>query len=296
MPKLNERKRLAAACSAALFLTACGGGGGGSAPQDPATKITQHTATVSVGENSSSTFNVNGSIKSVSVDRPAEPISVDASGSALAIDVGSLINEQTARYNIRHSVNGAPHETILTIEGVNTSAAATVAQANAMTTTPVSQLAFYDTQRLSNILLEIQYLAGQINESQKVATQASIQDSIDQAAQDTKALKDALTATLAAYRAGQVGEQSLAQKVASMNGGIEGVSDIGKIVLDTFSTTLNELNVAFPADLTLKYDEQIERYTRFKDSRLGAYDANGSWIFTPEYDWLNAALTLSQGQ
>lgn len=303
MTNLKTPKLLAAAISASVLLTACGGGGGGDSSgsssntsENPISKVVQNTATIRVDENSSSTFGVDGSIKNVTAERPVDLITVNASDSSITIKVDELTKEETARYTIEHRVDGAPHETILTIKGVNASAAAMVAQADAMVNTPTSQLAFYDTERLSSIVLEIQYLAGQISESEKAGTKASIQSAIDQAAQDTKALKDSLAEALTAYRAGQIGEQSLAQKLADMEGGIDQVSDLGNIVLDSFSTTLSELGVTLPAGMTLAYDDQIERYTRFKDANLGSYDENGKWVFAPEYDWLNAALTLAQGQ
>lgn len=289
-----QRSKLVVAISTTLFLTACGGGssdGGGKAPKGPAP--TQESVTINLDEGTDSVVQFAGSITSVTAQREIDGVTAVESEGGITVAADDLTNDVTARYRVSHEDGGKKYETTLTVNGINISAAGAVQQAERTVSLSTERMILADEKRLSQTVLEIQYLAGLIDASEKVVTTASIQNAIDQSVRDTQGLKDALEVAVNQYKAGKIDEPSLLVKLSQMEGGIQDASEIGRIVIEEMNDTLTALGVALPAQLPVNYDSRLGRYTRFTNAALGSYEQNGGWKFSANYDWLNAALPLT---
>ncbi|KXS55337.1 MAG: hypothetical protein AWU57_323 [Marinobacter sp. T13-3] len=314
---LAHFKKTALTVMITAALTACGGGGGGGGSSESGTtsndpSATTQTASINTGENSQETATVAGTITDIETVRSNPAISVSTtqpatsalaksqqapgSTSTIYITISDLNNDGDARYRILHDVNGKPYATTLTIDATNTSATKDVAKAENIASLATDTLLMADEQRLSNILLQLEYLAGITNPAGMDQTQASIQTTVQQAAADTQTLKDAVTKALNDYKAGTIGEGELAQKIAEMDAGLGSVETLGDSMLSNFNTTLSSLVATLPANRPLTYDAAQGRYTRFTDGAMGQYTQAGEWQFDAGYDWLNAALQLKAKQ
>lgn len=295
------------ALSLLLSITACGGGSSGGSSSEP---TTNKTITIEISESSQETATVAGTITRIDSIRehagialsqtPKSSVSADNDtemfSSTIYVSVQELQNNADARYQIHHNTDDERYITTLTINAENTSALDNVAKAEQVTGLSTNTLVLADEQRLSNILLQLEYLAGLIKPSTMDSTKATITQYIDEEAADIRKLQDSVTAVLADYKAGEVPERRLADSLTEMDSGLAQAATIGDIVLDEFDTTLGALIAELPGNLPLTYDSNQGRYTRFTHDSLGQYTETGQWQFDPAYDWLNAALFMKDAK
>lgn len=299
------RNRMIATLSATLLLTACGGGGGGgdskapeaekpSIPETPAApSVITKADSIQLSELSEDTYTVAGEITEIEALISGAGLSVTTSGNTLAVSAAELNNDSLSRVKISHQSGEQPYETILSITGINTSALPLITQGERIVQRATDNMILADERRLGEILLELQYLAGITTPAEKDLTLDTIKEAIDQAVADTETLKSNLASAIQAYKAGESGEDSLIEELTRMETGLQGAGEIGQLVLDGMSTTLQALGVTLPETLEMAYDPNLGRYTRFTHESLGGYDENGAWAFDEAYDWLNAALPLT---
>src|SRR5690554_4201756 len=297
--KLLRKATLAAAIS--LTLTACGGGGGGGGndttpPKADAPKPVTETKTLSIAtaENEQVTQALRGTPVSTTRIRGTEAITADTTeDGTLNISVAELQNEGDARFKVTTKDGNTTIEYIVSVSAENTSARASLEQAEQITQVSAESLALTDEQRLAQIALEIEYLTGAVDATLKDMANADIEQTITEAGASLTESQSQLAQAIKDYQNGTATEAELAEHLVQMDTDIQAINETGTTVLAAVETTLVALGVDLPETLTFTYDETLGRYTRFTSPDLGAYNDNGEWVFNAEYDWLNAALPLT---
>jgi len=309
--KTTKTFRLAksfAALPLILSITACDGGGGDVSSGE--NSIINRNTVIQTTESSHETTTVAGTITQIDTVRKDSGIELsqtpqtststqnnaEAASSIVYVRVQELQNDTDARYRVHHSTDDAKYITTLTINAENTSALDDIAKAEQITGLSTDNLVLADEHRLSNILLQLEYLAGLTTPATMDSTKATITQSIAEETADIRNLKDTVTTVLADYKAGEAPEQTLIATLAEMEAGLAQAATIGDILLQEFDTTLDALIDELPEDLSLTYDSAQGRYTRFTHESLGQYTETGQWQFDPAYDWLNAALLMKDAE
>lgn len=277
----------------AILLTGCGGGGGGESNSSTASK--QETVRVSTSENTVETRQLNGEIDASSItaisgfDSPN--ISASTKENILTITVGDLANSDTERFTLETSA-GLIYTIVVDAE--NTSARAIVDQAETLTeiTSPGTLAA--DDLRLMNIVLELEYLAGSISESEKVTTSQAALTKINNFAASLESEIVLLSQALTNYRAGDIPETDLKHRLSAASASLSDIGNAGESALDNVNETLTAMGIVLPEDLEatnpLVYVEQADRFSRFMNANYGTFDSNGNFIFSNSYDFLNAVF------
>jgi|GEM_PF-1685413 len=294
-----------------LSITACGGGGdGGSGDNSAEASTINETTTIETAEFNQETTTVAGTITQIDAVREHSGIELSqtrqtsigtqddakSTSSSIYVSVQELQNDADARYQIHHSTATDKYITTLTINAKNTSALDDIAKAEQITTLSTNTLVLADEQRLCNILLQLEYLAGMTNPATMDDTKAVIAELIDRTTAASQSAKDQLAKALTDYREGKVSEQALKQSIAEMEASLEDAASVGDDVLQEFDKTLTALIKELPDQLQLTYDPIQGRYTRFTNESLGQYTETGEWQFDTGYDWLNAALQMKAKQ
>ena len=284
---------LAVGAFTAILLTGCGGGGGGGST--PSTASKQQTVKVSTSENTIETRQLNGEIDSASItavsgfDSPN--ISVSAKENILTITIDDLANSDTERLTLETSA-GLTYTIVVDAE--NTSARAIVDQAETLNeiTSPGTLAA--DDLRLMNTVLELEYLAGRISESEKVTISQGAATEINSFANSLENEIILLNQALADYMAGDIPETDLKQRLSAASGALSDIGNAGESAIDNVTDTLAAMGIALPADLEtnnpLAYVEQADRFSRFMNANYGTFDSNGNFTFSNSYDFLNAVF------
>lgn len=300
--------RLATTCLLAVAMTACGGGGGGGetntggtnptppSPEPELERITE-TDTLTIGESASVSENVRGDIQSIRKIRGDNTIGVTQNRSAVTFTVEELVNEAEARFEVVTQDANTIITYFFTIEGVNTSAIETVEMAETLADLPATTTALQDDQRLTEIVLEVQYLANELSSDEKDEASQAIATAFEDIGGLSQDDLDALANTLRNYKQGTATENDLVTAVNDADQTLTQIGAVGEATLEQYQTVLRDLGVTLPDDLAselpITFDTQLGRYTRFTNPLLGSY-TDGQWTFNPEFDFLNSALTITQ--
>ena len=281
----------------AILLAGCGGGGSGGSggTSSSSTDFNQQTVTINTSESTVETRQLNGEIDAASItavsgfDSPN--ITPSAAEETLTITVGDLANSDTERFTLKTNA-GLTYTIVVNAE--NTSARAIVEQAETLTeiTSPGTLAA--DDLRLLNIVLELEYLAGSISESEKLATSDAAVTSVNGFANSLENEITLLGLALTDYNAGDIPETDLEQRLSAASGALSDIGNAGESALDNVIDTLTAMGIALPADLEatdpLAYVEQADRFSRFMNANYGSFDSNGNFTFSNSYDFLNAVF------
>ncbi|OLF81884.1 hypothetical protein AWH63_10090 [Marinobacter sp. C18] len=283
---------------ASIVLTACGGGGGGGGSSSPEPSVNRQTVSVDTAENSIEVRQLDGEINPDSLtlvegfDNPS--ITTSISGDELTIVVGDLSNPGTERFTVttdkdtRYTIN---------ISAANTSAQSTVQQAETLTEIPSPQTLAGDDLRLLSAVLEIEYLAGDIGESEKTSISTTASNNIESSSTALGNEITLLEQALADYQNSDITETDLAQRLSAATSTLSDLGAAGEAALDNVTNTLTAMGITLPSDLQgttpLQYIEQADRYSRFMVSDYGSFDGNGNFSFDPSYDFFNAVFTYA---
>lgn len=277
----------------AILITGCGGGGGGGST--PSTASKQQTVKVSTSENTIETRQLNGEIDAASItaisgfDSPN--ISVSTKENILTIEVGVLENSDTERFTLETSA-GLTYTIVVNAE--NTSAKVVVDQAETLTEITSPRTLAADDLHLMNIVLELEYLAGRISESEKETTSQAAMTEINRFSTSLENEIVLLKQAMADYMAGDIPETDLKQRLAAASGALSDIGNAGESAIDNVTDTLTAMGIALPADLEatnpLAYVEQADRFSRFMNANYGSFDSNGTFTFSNSYDFLNAVF------
>lgn len=292
-----------------LILSGCGGGGdsasagGGSdgsgnqtmTPAEPV-EITR-SSDLTIQEESSAVSPVEGQIQSIRKIRGDDTIDATPGESAVSFSVDELLNEAEARFEVITENGNEIITYFFSVVGQNTSAVPLVQQGVNLSGLPVTTTALQDDQRLTEIVLEVQYLANELSSTDR----DRIIEEIDTAFQEIGAIAqediDALNRTLRNYETGSADENELNQAILSINATIRALGAVGESTLESYAEVLNDLGARLPenlsSELPLVFDERINRYSRFTNSRLGSYSEDGRWQFGADFDFLNSALIIT---
>jgi len=282
---------------ASATLTACGGGGGsdsgGGAPG-----VNRDTVTINTSENSVEVRQLDGAIDPESLtlvegyDSP--DITTVITDDTITVTVGDLPNSAHERFTVKTATD--THYTI-SISAENSSAQQTIQQADALTEIASPQALVGDDLRLLNTVLEIEYLAGDISESEKTSIKTTTNSAI---ASSSTALDGEITLldqALTDYRNSDITETDLAQRLAASNAVVGELGTAGETALDIVTDTLTAMGIALPANLEattpLRYIEEADRYSRFMVSDYGSFDGNGNFSFDPSFDFFNAVFSYA---
>lgn len=275
-------------------LAACGGGGSGN--ESKATPAqNQQSVIIETQENTVETRQLNGAVDLESVNPvpgfDSPQITTDISDDTISITVGDLSNNTSERFTL---ATDSGTEYTIVINALNASADALVQQAETLTEITSPQTLASDDLRLLNIVLEIEYLAGSISESEKTSTSNAAIAALNNFANTLENEISLLTLALSDYKAGDIPESDLDQRLSAAVAALSDVGSAGEAALDNVSNTLSEMGVPLPANLEatypLAYVEQADRYSRFMNSDYGSFDANGSFSFSSSYDFFNAVF------
>lgn len=295
-------RKVAVRCSTVVFtasiLSGCGGGGGSdnstTPPKTEAPKPISETLSITTSENQQVTQALRGTPVSTTRIRGTEAITADTTeDGTLNISVAELQNEGDARFKVTTKDGNTTIEYIVSVSAENTSARASLEQAEQITQVSAESLALTDEQRLAQIALEIEYLTGAVDATLKDMANTEIEQTITEAGASLTESQSQLAQAIKDYQNGTATEAELAEHLVQMDTDIQAINETGTTVLAAVETTLVALGVDLPETLTFTYDEALGRYTRFTSPDLGAYNDNGEWVFNAEYDWLNAALPLT---
>jgi len=163
---------------AAAILTACGGGGG-SESGSPAPTINRSTVNITTAENSVEVRQLDGTIDADTLapvegyDSPA--VTTVINDDTITVTVADLSNDAEERFTVTTSAN--TRYTVV-ISAANTSAQASVQQAATLTEISSAQALVSDDLRLMNAVLEIEYLAKGISDSEKITTKTAAANNI----------------------------------------------------------------------------------------------------------------------
>jgi hypothetical protein len=275
-------------------LTACGGGGGGS-ESSAAPVQTQQSVIIETQENTVETRQLNGIIDPESVNPvpgfDSPQITTAISDDTVSITVGDLANDSSERFTL---VTNAGTEYTIVINALNASAEALVQQAETLTEITSPQTLASDDLRLLNTVLEIEYLAGSISESEKINTSNAAITALNNFANTLETEISLLTLAISDYKAGDIAESDLEQRLSAAAAALSDIGSAGETALDNVATTLNEMGIPLPADLEatnpLTYVEQADRYSRFMNADYGTFDGEGHFSFSGSYDFLNTVF------
>ncbi|WP_150913884.1 hypothetical protein [Marinobacter halotolerans] len=275
-------------------MTACGGGGSGS-ESSPAPVENQQSLIIETQENTVETRQLNGVVEPESVNPvpgfDSPQITTDISDDTVSITVGDLSNNSSERFTL---VTEAGTEYTIVINALNASAEALVQQAETLTEITSPQTLASDDLRLLNTVLEIEYLAGRISESEKTSTSTAAINALNNFANTLENEIALLTLALSNYKAGDTPESDLDQRLSAAAAALSDVGGAGEAALDNVSNTLNEMGMPLPADLEatnpLAYVQQADRYSRFMNADYGTFDAEGNFSFSSSYDFFNAVF------
>jgi len=163
--------------------------------------------------------------------------------------------------------------------------------------TDLEDLALADERRLADVLLQLQYLAKEIDHKELQARQQNLRTVANEAITSvSNALQSvSLPEVLNLYKQGKATEEDLSLAVSKAESQILFLDSAGIDMLTKTAVldTLSKLIDIDPANLTLQYDDQIGRYTRFTNETLGRYE-EAIWVFSSPFDWLNAALPINR--
>jgi exonuclease VII small subunit len=287
-------KTLTAFTAAAILLSACGGGGGGSDSSSTSASA-QQSITINTFENTTETRQFNGDIDPTSItpvsgfDSPNVSQSTD--GNSLTILVGDLENSTTERFTLKTS-SGITYT--IAVNALNASAQATVQQAETLTEITAPESLVGDDLRLLNTVLEIEFLAGKISESEKASISSAAAEAINGFSGPLENEIALLDQTLTNYKAGDVTETDLEQRLAAAAATLSNIGNAGEDALGNVTDTLAAMGITLPADLEatnpLVYVESAERFSRYMNSDFGSFDANENFTFSSSYDFFNAVF------
>ena len=283
--------KLTVSAMAALLLTACGGGGGGSDSSDP--NLKNETLRITADENTVETFQLNGSIKAGSlttvIDNPQ--VTASLSGDTISINIGELTNDADARYTVQTSANT---RYTIDVDGLNTSATALVQQATTLAELSSAQALIADDVRLMNVMLEVEYLAGQISSTEKDAIKVQV-------ATSTSSLDNEISLTSQAlndYQNGDITDADLQLQVDATTAAVAEAGQAGEQALDNVTDTLTAIGITLPDDLEgsypLEYVAGFDRYSRFMHPDFGTDDGNGGFSFSASYDFFNTVFSFAE--
>lgn len=303
-PMMTALARVIAIGTLSATIAACGGGGGddgnpngsnGQQPADP-TRRTE-TVNVVVPEGTSLSQPVEGTIETSRRILGDETVSFVVGQAAVTFAAGELQNEALARFEVVTKTDNQTITYYFSVTGENTSAKPVITAAQSLTALPIANV-LQDDQRLTEIALEVQYLANEISSAEKARALAEMVTAFDDVSALTADDLGALNTALSDYQQGSIDETELANVLAVAEAAVADIGAAGEGALDTYQMTLEGLGVSLPenlaADLPLIFDDRLNRYTRFTNANLGSYNANGQWQFNASYEFLNSALTFAQ--
>lgn len=288
--------RLAALICAVALTSACGGSGGGSGGGDDSpASVNQRTLTISATENSVETRQLDAGIDADSItpvsgfDVPA--ITTDTDQDTLIITIGDLANEESERLTLK---TDAGTQYTIVVDAENLSAATVVSEAKTLTEISSAEALADEDLRLLNTVLEIEYLAGRISESEKASTSQTAATALNSYSSALSNELTLLSQALTDYKAGDVTETDLRQQLGATSGVLTDVGNAGETALENITDTLYAMGITLPSDLQgtspLEYVAEADRFSRFMDSDYGSFDGSGNFSFNNSYDFFNVVF------